>query len=145
MAELLMVLVFLSAGLSLVSYVYCWQDITSGRPHILALRQITSIMDRNRLNAQYGQPEPGFYYTLTPAQIATLTSRFRLFYLRECAAEGVCMLGVWRFISGSGTPDLQWIFVFLAITCQGINFIYSIWLLRKWRDQLQEEIQQRHD
>ena len=145
MDELLMVLIFLSAGLSLVSYVYCWQDITSGRPHILALRQITSIMDRNRLNAIYGQPEPGFYYPLSPQTVAQLTSRYRWFYMRECAAEAVCMLGVWRFMVGSGAPELQGLFVVLALLCQGVNFIYSLWLIRKWRDQLQEEIQQRRD
>lgn len=145
MAELLLVLIFLSAGMSLVSYVYCWQDITSGRPHILALRQITSIMDRHRLNTLYGSPEPGFYYPLSPLQVAQLTGRYRGFYLRECAAELVCMLGVWRYMSGSAAPEGQTLFILLAMACQGVNFIYSLHLIRKWRDQLQEEIQQRHD
>lgn len=144
-AELLLVLIFISAGLSLVSYVYCWQDITSARPHILALRQITSIMDRNRLNALFGQPQPGFYYALKPEQVKALTSRFRGFYLRECAAEIVCMAGVWRYMAGYASPAGQGAFIVLAIICQGINFIYSMWLIRKWRDQLQEELEEGGD
>jgi hypothetical protein len=114
MAELRLILIFISAGLSLVSYVYCWQDIRTGRPHILALRQITSIMDRHRLTALFGQPEPGYYYKLTPEQVKALIRRHLNFYIGECAAELVCMLGVWRYMSGSASPDGLPAFILLA-------------------------------
>lgn len=140
MAEVLFVAIFISAALSLLSYVYCWQDVSGGRPHILALRQITSIMDRNRLNRMFGAPQPGYYYQLDPEQVRALTLQFRGFYWRECAAEAVCMLGVWRYMTGQGAPEFKVLFLMLALACQGINFMYSLWLIHRWRDQLQEEL-----
>ena len=141
MAEIFLIAIFIASALSLVSYVYCWNDIKSGRPHIITLRQITSIMDRNRLNAIYGAPEPGYYYRLSPETVAIICARYRGFYLRECAADLVCMLGVWRAMQGAAHPSGQTLFIALAFTCQAINILYSLWLVRKWRDQLREEME----
>lgn len=142
MTQLLLILIFISAGLSLLSYTYCWQEIRGARPHILALRQITSIMDRHELNQLFGRPEPGFFYPLSPEQVRGLTRHYRWFYLRECTAEAICMLGVWRYMTGAAIPEGESLFIGLALTCQGVNFLYSLWLIRKWRDQLQEELEE---
>ncbi len=124
-----------------MSYVYCWQDIKSGRPHIITLRQITSIMDRHRLNAMFGQPAPGYYYPIPSEKLLPMLNRYRGFYIRECAADLVCMLGAWRYIASSTNPGTQSLFILLAGTCQAINILYSIWLIRKWADQLREEME----
>ncbi len=145
MSDVLLIVIFITAGLSLVSYIYCWQDIKTGRPHIITLRQITSIMDRNRLTALYGAPEPGYYYTLAPAQVSALLKRYRAYYFTECTADAVCMLGVWRYMQIPGEVPGQTLFLALAILCQGINIIYSLWLVRKWRDQLREEMENSQD
>jgi len=145
MAEIALITIFIASALSLVSYVYCWNDIKSGRPHIITLRQITSIMDRNRLNALYGSPEPGYYYRLPPETLAAMLARYRWFYIRECAADLVCMLGVWRYMQGASHPNGQTIFIALALTCQAVNILYSLWLVRKWRDQLREEMENSSD
>lgn len=140
MAEILLVIIFIAAALSMMSYIYCWQDIKSGRPHIITLRQITSVMDRHVLNQIFGHPEPGYYYTLPPERASALLRRYRLFYLGELTADTVCMLGVWRYMQGLAHPDGQTAFILLGLACQGVNIIYSLWLVRKWRDQLREEM-----
>lgn len=133
-------LVFVVAALSLLSYVYCWQDIKGGRPHIISLRQILVIMDRHRIDALLGGHGPGYYYRLTPAQVAALLSGRRWFYRRECAADLTCLLGSWLYMTGVGDARAASWFVLLAGLCQGINLAYSLWLIGKWRDQLKEEI-----
>lgn len=133
--------IFIGAGMSLLSYIYCWQEVRDGEPHILALRQITGIMDRHELNRLYGMPDEEFYYTLEPQQTQQLVKQYRLFFLAECAAEALCMLGVWRYMTGNADMRYLWLFMVLAVTCQAINFLYSMWLIRKWKDQLQEEVE----
>jgi hypothetical protein len=141
MVEALLVIIFVAAALSLMSYLYCWQDIKTGRPHIITLRQITSIMDRHRLNAIFGNPEPGYFYTIPPETLAYLIRRYRGFYMRECIADAVCMLGSWRYMLHYADPAGLPLFLCLALACQGINILYSLWLIRKWRDQLREEME----
>src|SRR5437868_5178985 len=98
MIQFLLILIFCSSALSLLSYVYCWQDIRTGRPHIISLRQITTIMDRNRLNQMFGPPEKGYYYMLSPEQLYGLIQSRRWFYVCECAADITCALGVWLYM-----------------------------------------------
>ena len=145
MIEFLLVAIFCSASLSLVSYIYCWHDIRNGRPHILSLRQITSIMDRNRLNQLFGKPEPGYYYLLTPDQLYGITQQCRWFYTCECAADITCIAGVWLYMTGTiGNANIL-LFTLLAGLCQMINLAYSIRLIRKWHGQLREEIENSED
>ena len=139
MIALLLGIIFISAGLSLLSYVYCWQEVRAGHPHILALRQITAIMDRHQLNRLYGQHDAHYVYHLSPHIITALTRQHRGFFLRECAAEIVCMFGVWRYMTGHAHINYVGWFILLAMLCQGINVLYSMWLVKKWRTQLQEE------
>jgi hypothetical protein len=139
MSEFVLGIIFISAGMSLISYIYCWQEVRSGTPHILALRQITSIMDRNSLNQRYGKPDLGYNYTLTEEQVDELLATYRSFFLRECATEITCMFGVWRYMTGAAPSQYVWLFIALAVAVQGVNLAYSMWLIRKWRDQLQEE------
>jgi len=145
MSELLLLLIFIIAALSCVSYLYCWHDIKSGRPHIITLRQITGIMDRNRLNSIYGPPQTGYYYPLAADTIRILLNHYRTFYICECAADAVCMLGVWRYMQQLAHPAGLALFIILALTCQGVNIIYSLWLVHKWRDQLREELENTPD
>lgn len=145
MVSVLLITIFIISALSLISYVYCWQDIKTGRPHIITLRQITSIMDRKQLNILFGPPEPGYYYKLLPEMVTYLQNTYRLYYIRECAADIVCMAGVWRYMHAPDSAPGQIIFILLALTCQGINIIYSLWLVRKWRDQLREEMENSGD
>jgi hypothetical protein len=133
------------AALSLLSYLYCWSDIKSGRPHIIALRQITMVMDRARLNQWFGNPEPGYYYQLTPAQVASIIRSRRWFYVSECAADSVCLIGAWRVMIGAASEGTVVPFIILATLCQSINLLYSLWLIRKWRDQIQEELENSGD
>lgn len=140
MAEAFLILIFITAALSLLSYVYCWHDIKSGSPHIVTLRQITSIMDRHQLNALFGMHGPGYYYAIPPDILAAMLARYRSYYWRECAADAVCMLGVWRYMQASEDAPGRSLFILLAFTCQAINIIYSLWLIRKWRHQLLEEM-----
>lgn len=140
MIVFLLTLIFIAAALSLISYVYCWQDIQRGQPHIISLRQITGIMDRNRITRLFGAPKPGYYYTLTPAMQAILTRRRQRFFYLECAADAVCAIGAWHFITApSGTLTVG-SFIVLAGLCQGINFFWSMWLVRKWAHQIREEM-----
>ena len=140
MAELLLAAIFITAGLSLLSYIYCWQDIKSGRPHIITLRQITSIMDRHRLNAMFGSPQPGYYYPIPDTILKPMLAYYRSFYLSECLADSLCMLGAWRYMQHKDAQG-QALFISLAFTCQAVNIIYSIWLIRKWGHQLREEFE----
>ncbi|MBY0406346.1 MAG: hypothetical protein K2Q01_01540 [Rickettsiales bacterium] len=141
MVEALLMGIFLTAALSLASYVYCWQDIKTGRPHIITLRQITAIMDRNQLNALFGMPKPGYFYELSEETVHNLLTRYRGYYVRECAADSVCMLGVWRHMQGAAAPETMALFILLAMTCQGVNIIYSMHLIKKYRHQLREEME----
>ena len=145
MTQFLLLAIFCSASLSLISYVYCWHDIRGGRPHILSMRQITSIMDRNRLNHIFGQPEPGYYYALSPVQLYEIIQNRRWFYTSECAADITCLLGVWLYMTGTLEDENALLFVLLAGTCQLINLAYSICLISKWRSQLREEIENSED
>ena len=141
MMSVLLITIFCMSGLSLLSYVYCWQDIRRGHPHILSLRQITNIMDRNRLNLLFGNPEPGYYYDLSPVMLAFITRFCGLYYYCEIAADIVCIFGVYHFMTyGAHSPLAGW-FVLLAATCQGINFLYSVWLIRRWGHQIREEME----
>jgi hypothetical protein len=143
--EFMMVAIFCSASLSLVSYMYCWQDIRAGRPHILSLRQITGIMDRHCLTRLLGTPRPGYYFELSPMQRAVILRSRRLFYLRECAADLTCLAGVWLYMTGRLAPDYAPLFVALATACQLVNLLYSFCLISKWGVQLREEIENSED
>jgi hypothetical protein len=140
MIQFLLVSIFFSAALSLISYVYCWQDIRSGRPHIISLRQITAIMDRKRLNRIFGMPEPGYYYPLSPELMYELIRKRRWFYTRECTADITCILGVWLYMTGRLPATYVGWFAALAGICQMINLVYSLFLISKWHSQLREEI-----
>lgn len=140
MTSFLLGLIFVSAALSLVSYVYCWHDIRGGRPHIISLRQILTIMDRNRINEMFGAPEPGYYYPLSPAQLRIVMQERRWFYTRECTTDIVCLVGSWLYMTGGASPDTVYGFILLAGLCQGINVAYSLWLIRKWSAQIREEL-----
>lgn len=145
MMGFLLVAIFCSASLSLISYIYCWNDIRGGRPHIISLRQITAIMDRNQLNRLYGKPEPGYYYVLSPAQRTGLIQSCRWFYTRECAADITCIIGVWLYMTRAIANNNILLFILLASLCQMINLVYSLCLISKWRDQLREEIENTED
>lgn len=141
MMAFLLIVIFITAALSLLSYVYCWNDIKGGRPHIISLRQITNVMDRDEINRMFGEPEPGYFYPLAPSQITKLLAARRWYYWCECAADSACLLGAWYFyMSGQDGTDV-WIFLGLASLCQGINLAWSAWLIRKWRHQIREEIE----
>ena len=145
MTEFFLICIFASAALSLLSYLYCWQDIQRGRPHIISLRQITTIMDRNRLNQMFGSPGPGYYYTLSPPQLLALVRWKQWFFYLECTADTACLLGVWLYMTGNGLQNSVGWFIVLAGLCQGINLAYSIWLIRKWSFQIREEIENSED
>src|SRR5689334_16790296 len=99
MISLLLLSIFVTASLSLVSYIYCWQDIRHGHPHIISLRQITSVMDRERLTRMFGQPQPGYYYKLTPEQVHNVMKRRGWFFYSECTADIMCLLGAWMYMT----------------------------------------------
>ena len=145
MMQFLLVLIFISGALSLLSYIFCWQDIAAGRPHIISLRQITSIMDRKRLNAHFGAPKRGFYYQLTPVQVEGILWRQRGYMIAECSLDGLCVLGSWWFASGLGSQELELPFIGAAGLSQLLNVLYSFFLLRKWQHQMQEELENSDD
>ena len=136
----LLLTIFIVAALSLLSYAYCWRDIQGGRPHIISLRQITGIMDRHRLDAIFGAHGRGYCYEFPPALLRAFNRAWRGYCYREIAADGVCMLGAYRYMTGDAAADTVWWFVLLAGACQAINFGYSIHLVRRWSHQIREEI-----
>ena len=145
MTAFLLTIIFIVSALSLLSYIYCWNEIKSGRPHIIAVRQVTSIMDRNRLNEWLGAPLPGFYYALTPQQVQEICRRRAAFVYGECAADIACLFGAWWF--SNSTASEAWIYGFIALAglCQAINLGYSFWLMQKWQHQIREEIENSED
>ena len=145
MTQFLLVGIFISAALSLLSYLYCWQDIKGGNPHIISLRQITSVMDRERLNRYFGPPMPGYYYTLTPQQVQGVVWRRFWFVSLECALDVTCLLGAWWFSHNGDHVLFVYGFICLGGLCQGLNFAHSFWLMRKWQHQLREEIENSED
>jgi len=145
MIQFLLIVIFISAALSLLSYIHCWQDICRGRPHIISLRQITSVMDREWLNRRFGAHEPGYYYKLSPAQIQDIVRKHGWFFYCECAMDTVCLFGAWWFSIGLGSGDMALLFILLAGAGQGLNVAYSFWLMRKWKHQIREEIENSED
>ena len=145
MIQFLLVVIFISAAVSLLSYVYCWQDIRSGRPHIISLRQITNIMDRLRLNQWFGTPEPGYFYVLPPEVVRWIMRWRAVFFYRECLADIVCLIGAWWFSVSATETFSVYAFIVMAGVCQGINLLYSYKLLQKWGHQIREEIENSED
>jgi hypothetical protein len=140
----LLVIIFIAAGMSLLSYVYCWIDILGGSPHIISLRQITAVMDRERLNLRFGPPDASYRYALDKPQLAALIRSRRGFFAAECTADALCLLGAWLYM-GAGMDDshIGW-FILLAGLCQGINVGWSLWQVRKWAHQIVEEMDNSH-
>ncbi len=132
--------IFLVSLLSLASNLYCWNDIKSGRPHIISLRQITLIMDRHVLNRIFGEPQPGYRYPLSPSVLTQFIRARRGYVYREMTADLLCMLAAWRYWTGMAPAALEAWFVLIAGLCQGISLVYSLWLVRKWGHQIHEEI-----
>ncbi len=145
MSAFLLAIIVCSALFSLISYVYCWHDIRTGRPHIISLRQITSIMDRNRLNDLFGRHVTGYYYELTQTQLTHLIQIRRWFYISECSADALCIVAAWFALTGVTNPENTPLIVVLTGLCQGINLVYSFWLISKWHPQLREEIETSDD
>ncbi len=137
---LLLACVMLVAFLSLCSYLYCWHDIRRGRPHILSLRQITLIMDRNRLDSIFGHHQKGYYYQLNPAALAMIVRSRRGFVFFEVLADTFCLWGSYRYLAGLASMQTVGLFVVLAAVCQGIDVWFSMRLVRAWWPQIQEEI-----
>lgn len=136
----MLVIIFFIAAISLASNLYCWKDIKNGRPHIISLRQITLIMDRNVLNRYFGPPETGYYYTLPDEALHRLIRACRVRIYWEAAADLVCMLGAWRTMAGVASPAFSTWFLLAAALCQGINIAFSVWLVYKWGWQIREEL-----
>lgn len=126
----------LSAG----SYWFCWQDILGGRPNILSMRQITLIMDRNKLDAIFGKHQPDYHYALSPEMLAALVRSRKFFVYSEMAAEVCCFIGAYRYLTGLASPDTLSLFVLLAVICQIIDVWMSISLIRKYWHQVEEEM-----
>ena len=145
MTIFLLIVIFICAALSLLSYIHCWQDIRGGRPHIISLRQITSVMDRERINQWFGAPARGYYYKLSPEQLQSILRRRGWFFYTECAVDIVCLFGTWWFATGMGSAEMVWPFILLAGICQGVNLVYSFWLMRKWQHQIHEEMDNAED
>lgn len=141
MTVFLLTAIFIAAALSLVSYLYCWWDIRGGHPHIISLRQITNIMDRHILDLLFGNHDRGYYYTLSPEKLVIFRRAWGGYYYREIAADGICMIGVYRYMTGLASPDTVGWFILLATVCQAINFAYSILLIRRWSHQIREELE----
>jgi hypothetical protein len=140
MIGMLLTLIFLSATLSLVSYSYCWHDIKTGRPHIISLRQITTIMDRHRLNAMFGPPGAGYRYKLSPQMLRTLVKGRIFYFYSETAADCVCLVGSYLYLTKQVQASVGW-FILLAVICQAVNVAHSILLVRKWSHQIKEELE----
>ena len=140
MMSFLLVLIFISSMLSLMSYVHCWRDVKSGRAHVISLRQISSVMDRTVFNGWFGAPQPGYFYVLTPEQVKWFLRRYAWPVYGECAADAACLFGAWWFASGWGKEEVLLVFVLLAGLCQAMSLGYYFWLMRQWRDQIHEEI-----
>ncbi len=140
MTSFLLLVIFLTASLSLVSYLYCWHDIRGGNPHIISIRQITGIMDRDIINAIFGAPQPGYYYQMKPPLTRELQKLWKWRYYQEVAADSVCILGSYYYLNAGG-PDIYaaW-FVLLAGLCQAISIWISVHLVRKWWHQIAEEM-----
>jgi hypothetical protein len=143
--QFLLILIFISAALSLFSYWYCWRDMAAGRPHIISLRQITGVMDRTRLDAYFGKHQSGYHYALSPQQVAGIVSRRRSFLFGECMLEGLCIFGAWWFATIAQGSSLVVPFMMLAGMCQAINLLYSFVLMRKWQHQIYEELENSED
>jgi hypothetical protein len=140
MIGLLLVTIFFSSALSMISYFYCWHDIKTGHPHIISLRQITNIMDRNRLNEMFGKPNHGYRYHLEPAVVRALVRSRQFFFHSEVAADSTCMVGAYLYLTDQlEMTNIGW-FLLLGVICQAINVGYSIWLVRKWSHQIKEEM-----
>lgn len=137
-----LVTIFIVSALSLISYVYCWQDIHNGRPHITSLRQLTHIMDRNLLNQLFGEPKPGYVYELPPPVLRALVQWKRPFFIQEVLADGLCAYGAYRYMTVDTHPDFVLWFVLLAGVCQGIDLLHSFWLVRRWWHQISEEFEE---
>ncbi|MFO0388903.1 MAG: hypothetical protein ACK502_04185 [Alphaproteobacteria bacterium] len=137
---LFLIVIVLISILTAGSYWFCWQDILRGRPNILSMRQITLIMDRNKLDAIFGRHQPDFYYTLTPEMLAALVRSRKFFVYSEIAAEVVCFIGAYRYLTGAASLETVWVFILLAAICEGIDIWMSITLIRKYWYQIEEEM-----
>lgn len=133
--------VFLIATLSLASYLYCWNDIRRGHPHILSLRQITLVMDREALNRMFGAPDARYRYALAPEALAGVIRARRFYAYSEMAIDAVCALAMWSVVTHRALPVFEDWLVLLAGLAQGINLAYSLWLVRKWGWQIREEME----
>lgn len=141
MVSFLLVSIFLAAALSLLSYLYCWWDIQSGSPHIISLRQITNIMDRHLLDRIFGAHKEGYVYELSPQKLAFIRLVWGGYYYRELAADTICMIGAYYYMTQAAAPAFVLLFIVLATTCQAINFVFSIRLVRRWKHQIREELE----
>lgn len=141
MIAFLLILIFLFAACSFVSFVYCWLDIRAGKPYILSLRQITGIMDRNIINSLYGMPQKGFVYPLSPQDIRHILNTRRMYFYRECLADSLCIFGAWRFMTQDASAVIIVLFLLLGGLCQGLNMLYSYQVLQRWGDQIREELE----
>jgi hypothetical protein len=141
MSGLLLIILVISA-MSLSSYVYCWRDVMGGRPHIISLRQITCIMDRSLLDVMFGKHEAGYRYLLSPSMRHWFRRQWGLYYLREISADWLCIIGALYFWFLPAHP-LTFSFVLLAVCCQGINIAQSVLLVRRWRHQIIEELDEK--
>ena len=137
---LFLIIIMVISVLSAASYWFCWQDILRGRPNILSLRQVTLIMDRNKLDAIFGKHQPGYVYALSPQMLAAVIRWRKFFVYSEVAAEMVCFFGAYRYLSGVSSPETLPLFVLLAMICQVIDIWMSFSLIRKYWHQIEEEM-----
>ncbi len=145
MTDLYLIAIFLASGLSLVSYLYCWEDIKKGEPHIISLRQIMGIMDREKINLLLGEPKPGYYYLLPPPILKVLLSHRRAYFYTEIGADMACLAGAYLYMTGWLPAATMGWFIALAAICQLINFSHSLWLVRRFRHQIREELDSSRD
>jgi hypothetical protein len=137
---ILLLIVLVVSLLSFASYMYCWRDIMTGNPHILSLRQMTTIMDRHVLNLIFGAHEKDYRYWLSPTGLIWFRKQWSGYYYREIAADALCAIGALYFLSKNTPQEVTTAFLLLAITCQGITIYSAVIQVKRWRHQIEEEL-----
>lgn len=137
---LLLIAIMGYALLSLASWWFCWRNVMGGRPHILSMRQITLIMDRERLDTLYGKHKPGYVYELNEAALGQIKRQHRGNMIKEMAADLLCLVGSYNYLMSDEPAGSMLTFAMFAGIYQMLTLWYSFKLVNPYWEQINEEM-----
>lgn len=123
---------------SLTTAFVSWQAVRSGPVHIDVIRDLTGVIDRARINARFGNPDPGLFYTVSPKAVRQARGPASWILSNEVLDGVMIMLLIYSLFTKTGGCQLG--ILSLSGLYMLLGYGLTFYLIFSHMDQIKEEI-----